>query len=67
MTTLAETMALTFRRDDGEFVKFTPAVAGRVWVDVYSGGALVTTKGVPVPEVADIIMELNDKGYCIDT
>ena len=67
MTTLAETMALTFRHPDGEFVKFTPAVAERVWMDSYQDGALVSTDAVHKDKVADLIIELNKKGYRLDS
>ena len=66
MTTLAETMALTFRHPDGEFVKFTPAVAERVWMDSYEDGALVSTGAVHKDKVADLIIELNKNGYRLD-
>ena len=63
MTTLQDTMAITLTHDGGGLAKFTPAVEGRVWYDTYFNGVSVFHSTLKAEQVADVMMELMDKGY----
>ena len=63
--TLEETMAITLTHDGGGMAKFSPAIGGRTWFDSYFEGAAVSHMAIPTDEVADVILELMDKGYYI--
>ncbi len=56
-------MTVTLQHDGGGIAKFTPAVTGRVWYDAYFNGSLVTTLALPSDDVADVMMDLMNKGY----
>ena len=63
MSTLQETMTITLTHDGGGVAKFTPAVEGRVWYDTYFNGSSVFHSTLKCQQVADVMLELMDKGY----
>ncbi len=60
MTTLDP---ITFTHDGGGMAKFSHAVTGRVWFDSYFEGASVSHLSIKCEDVADVMLELMDKGY----
>ena len=54
---------VTLTHDGGGMAKFSPAVEGRVWFDSYFEGASVSHLTIKCEDVADVMMELMDKGY----
>ena len=65
MTTLEDTMAITLVHDGGGVAKFTPAITGKVWYDTYFNGASVFHSAIDTDIVADVMMELMNKGYYV--
>ena len=65
MTTLQEQMTITLVHDGGGTAKFSPAVEGRVWYDTYFNGASIFHSTLKTEDVADIIIELMNKGYYV--
>ena len=62
---IAELMTLTLIHDGGGVAKFTPAIDGKVWYDTYFKGASVFHSAIDTNIVADVMMELMDKGYYV--
>ena len=58
-------MAITFVHDGGGMAKFSPAIEGRTWFDSYFEGSAVSHIAIPTDDVADVMLELMDKGYYI--
>ena len=51
--------------DGGGMVKLSPAIAGRVWYDSYFNGSSVFHTSIKCEDVADLIMDLMNKGYYV--
>ena len=65
-TTLQDQMTITLTHQGGGVAKFAPAVQGRVWYDSYFDGKLVTHSTLKSEDVADVIMQLMNKGYTVE-
>ena len=62
-TELQKEMTITLHHDGNGYVSFTPAGEGFVYYDTYFGGASLFHSVVKCEQVADLIIELMNKGY----
>lgn len=62
-TELQNEMTIELTHDGGGLAKFTPAIEGRVWYDTYFNGCSIFHSTLKCEQVADVIMELMNKGY----
>lgn len=59
-------MTITLTHQGGGVAEFAPAIQGLVWYDSYFDGELLHQATLKSEDVADVIMQLMNKGYTVE-
>ena len=65
--TLQEQLTVTLTHEGGGVIKFSPAIAGKVWCDSYFCGNAVSHATVSNKEASALIIDMMNKGYTVDS